>query len=112
MALYKKVGLIEQNQYDFWILHIKISLRSVNKPRHQICCRPVIFIYINRKPSKHVKSHVALYKKVDLIEQNQYDFWIQIQHIKIVLDQLKNLDTKFVVDQLTTFISIKKNLNT
>jgi len=31
--------------------------------------------------------HVALYKKVDLTEQNQCDFWIQ--HFKIVLDQLK-----------------------
>jgi len=30
---------------------------------------------------------VALYKNVDLIEQNQYDFWIQ--HIDIIVDQLK-----------------------
>jgi len=53
---------------------------------------------------------MALYKKVDLIEQIQYDFGIQ--HIKIVLDQLKiNLYTKFVVDQWSTFISME-NLNT
>src|SRR6218665_3863900 len=96
MALYKKVDLIEQNQYDFWIQHIKIVLDQFKKPKHQICCRPVIYIYIKGKP-KHVKSHVALYEKVDLIKQNQCDFWIQ--HIKIVLDQLKNLDTKFVVVQ-------------
>jgi len=30
---------------------------------------------------------MALYKKVDLIKQNQCDFWIQ--HIKIVIDRLK-----------------------
>jgi len=46
----------------------------------------VSYIYINVKP-KHAYSHVALCKKVDLIEQNQCDFWIQ--HIEIVLDQLK-----------------------
>jgi len=46
-----------------------------------------IYIYIDGKP-KHVKTHMALYKKVDLIEQNRCDSWIQ--HFKIVLDQLKN----------------------
>lgn len=33
-----------------------------------------------------------------LIKQIQYDFWIQ--HIKIILNQLKNLNNKFGVDQL------------
>jgi len=42
-----------------------------------------IYIYIDGKP-KHVKVHVALYKKVDLIEQNRCDFWIR--HFKVVLD--------------------------
>jgi len=42
-----------------------------------------------------------LIKKVDLIEQNQCDFWIQ--HFKIVLDQLKILDNKYVADQGSTF---------
>jgi len=44
---------------------------------------------------------MALYRNVDLIQQSQCDFLIQ--HFKIVLDQLKNLDTKFVVDQWYTF---------
>ena len=61
MALYKKVDLIEENQHDIWIQHIRIVLDQLKKPRHQICRRPVIYIYINGKP-KHVKSHVALYK--------------------------------------------------
>src|SRR6218665_3382126 len=44
-------------------------------------------------------------KRVDLTEQNQCDFWIQ--HIKIVIDQLKNLDNKFVVDQCNMLKAMK-----
>src|SRR6218665_951754 len=60
-----------------------------------------VYLHLYRWKPKHVKLHMALYKKVDLIEQNRCDFWIQ--HFKIVLDQLKNQDTKFVVDQGSTF---------
>jgi len=38
VALYKKVDLIEQNQCDFWIQHIKIVIDQLKKPRQQICC--------------------------------------------------------------------------
>src|SRR6218665_1099227 len=75
-----------QNQCDFWIQYTKFVLDQLKKPRHQICCRPVIYIYINENP-KHVDVMWSYIKKVDLIEQNPCDFWIQ--HIKIVLDQLK-----------------------
>jgi len=51
----QKVDLIEQNQCDFWLQCIKIVLDQLKKPRNQICCRPVIYIYINGKP-KYVKS--------------------------------------------------------
>src|SRR6218665_1279211 len=59
-----------------------------------------IYIYIDGKP-KHVKLHMALYKKVDLIEQNQCDFLIQ--YFNIVLDLLKKLRHQFFVDQGSTF---------
>src|SRR6218665_1832728 len=97
MALYKRLTGFNKTNMIFEFSTSKIVLDQLKIPRHQICCRPVIYIYINGKP-KHVKSHVALYTKVNLIEQNQRDFLIQ--HIKIVLDQLKkNLGTKFVVVQ-------------
>jgi len=44
MALYKKVDLIQQSQCDFWIQHFKIVLDQLKKPKHQICCRPGIYI--------------------------------------------------------------------
>ena len=48
---------------------------------------------------KRKKRHVARAQKLDLIEQNQCDFWIQ--HIRFVLNHLKkkNANNKFVVDQ-------------
>ena len=50
-------------------------------------------IPVHEKPclnriSENVKKQIcSLVQKVDLIEQNQRDFWIQ--HIKIILNQLK-----------------------
>ena len=46
---------------------------------------------------KRKKRHVAIAQKLDLIEQNQCDFWVQ--RVRFVLNQLKNADNKFVVDQ-------------
>ena len=43
-------------------------------------------IHVNKNVKKQICS---LVQQVDLIEQNQCDFWIQ--HIKIILNQLKNL---------------------
>src|SRR6218665_1021513 len=100
MALYKKVDLIEQNRCDFWIHHFKIVLDQLKKPRHQIFVDQGSTFYIDGKP-KHVKVHVVLYKKFDLTEQNQCDFWIH--HFKIVLDQLKKPRHQFFVDQGSTF---------
>ena len=50
---------------------------------------------------KRKKRHVAIAQKLDLIEQNPCDFWIQ--HIRLVLNQLKNADNKFVVDQRNVY---------
>ena len=51
-------------------------------------------VHVNENVKKQICS---LVQNVDLIEQNQCDFWIQ--HIKIILNQLKNLNNKFGVDQ-------------
>ena len=51
-------------------------------------------IHVNKNVRKQICS---LVQKVVLIEQNQCDFWIQ--HIKMILNQLKNLINKFGVDQ-------------
>ena len=55
-------------------------------------------VHVNKNVKKQICS---LVQKVDLIEQNQCDFWIQ--HIKIILNQLKNLNNKFGVDQCYSF---------
>jgi len=83
MALYKKVDLIEENQYDLWIQHIKIVLDQLKKPRHWICSRPVIYIYINGKP-KHVKVMWSYIKKLTWLNKTNIYIYIIYIHIYIL----------------------------
>ena len=46
---------------------------------------------------KCIKRHVAIAQKLDLIEQNRCEFWIQ--RIRFILNQLKKCKQQFVVDQ-------------
>ena len=59
-----------------------------------------IYCYNDKKYSggqKRRNNDVAIAQKLDLIEQNQYAFWIQC--IKFVLNQMNNLSSQIFVDQ-------------
>ena len=41
VAIAQKLDLVEQNQCDFWVQHIRFVLNQLKKRRQQICCWPV-----------------------------------------------------------------------
>ena len=66
VAIAQKLDLIEQNQCDFWIQHIRFILKQLKKLR-QVCCWPVLFKQVLLKTMEHCLLFLILFFQDSLL---------------------------------------------